>query len=147
MSRGHMVASGKSTKDSRFPEGTIKMQLPFFKECGLDFDEYFGGDFVCGTLNLSIDPQTVKIEKPEFFFREIKWTALFPAENFFMSKAEIVFNEKTYRALLYIPDPSTKPDHFQAPSIIEVIAQRIPDLEYDAEVTLRYNPEAISIHQ
>jgi len=142
---GHRVASGESTSDRRFPGGTIRMQEPFFKERGLDFNAFFGGDFVYGTLNLSIAPHRFKIASPEFFFQNVKWTDVFPPENFYFSPAEVGFRKKNYKALIYIPDPATKPDHFQDPSVIEVIAERVDGLSYDDEVILSYPAEALEI--
>jgi hypothetical protein len=66
------------------------------------------------------------------------------AENFFLSFAQVLFKERSYKALLYIPDPSTKPDHFQAPTTIEVIAQRVDGIRYGDAVTLAHNPEAVA---
>lgn len=142
---GYQVASGHSTTDKRFPGGTIRMQKPFFKERGMDLDAYFDNDFVHGTLNLSIEPKTFTIGKTEYFFEEVKWTDQFGAENFFMSPAELRFKGNSYKAMIYIPDPSTKPDHFQKPTIIEVLAQTVPELAYGDTVTLAFNPEAILI--
>ncbi|MFA5041480.1 MAG: hypothetical protein WC464_07600 [Bdellovibrionales bacterium] len=142
---GHRVASGESTDDLRFPGGTIRMQAPFFKAAGLDFDAYFDGDFVYGTLNLSVAPEKIKIAKPQYSFPKIKWTDVFPPENFFLSPATVHFRGKNYKALLYIPDPATKPDHFQGASVIEVIAQRIKDISSGDEVTLMFPASAIEI--
>lgn len=142
---GHQVASGRSTKDLRFPGGTIRMQKPHFKQAGFDMDAFFGGDFVHGTLNLDISPRKFTIKSPEIFLRAVTWSDITPAENFFLSPAKILFKETAYTALIYIPDPATKPDHFQAPTVIEVIAQTIPGAEYGAEVFLHYAPDAIEI--
>ncbi len=142
---GHQVASGNSDKDKRFPEGTIKMQEPFFKELGFDLTNYFDGNFIYGTLNLSVAPCGFKIIKPEYYMENVKWTDLQPAENFFLSPAQIQHNGASYKALIYIPDPSTKPNHFQAPSIIEVISEPIESLNYEEKVDLCYNQEAIKI--
>jgi len=142
---GHRVASGESTVDKRFPGGTIRMQKPFFKERGLDFDAYFGGDFVYGTLNLSVAPKKVKIGKTQYSFPQVKWTDVFPPENFFLHPADLHFHGKKYKALLYIPDPATKPDHFQGASIIEVIAKRIEGIQAGDEVVLACTPEAIKV--
>jgi hypothetical protein len=48
--KGYEVASGQ-TKNPRFPQGTIEMQKPFFRDRGLDLSAYFPG-----TINLSIAP-------------------------------------------------------------------------------------------
>ena len=143
--QGHQVASGRSLADRRFPEGTIRMQMPFFKERGVDLETYFGGDFVYGTLNLSVEPFTRTILKPAHYLLGIKWTDVLPAENFYLSEAQIVFKGRTSRAMIYIPDSKTKPDHFQKPSTIEVIAQTIPAIGYGDAVTLVYDPAAIAV--
>ena len=121
------------------------MQKPFFAEAGFDLDRYFAGDFVFGTLNLSIAPAEFRLRKPEVFLPGIKWSPVFPAENFYLSPALILHDGSTYRALLYVPDPATKVGHFQPPSVIEVIAQRVAGIRYDDETTLVYNPEAVAI--
>ncbi len=144
---GHRVASGESASDRRFPGGTIRMQEPFFRERGLDFKSYFGGDFVYGTLNLSIALHRFKIAKPKFFFPAVKWTDVFPPENFFLSPAKVGFREKDYNALIYIPDPATKRDHFQEPSVIEVIAEPIEEISYGDQVVLSLPEEAIELDE
>jgi len=143
--QGYQIASGQSETDTRFPEGTIKLQIPHFKNLGFDFDEYFKKNYVSGTLNLSVKNHTIEIAKPEYFFTNLKWSEIFPPENFFLSKAKVIFNNKSYTALLYIPDPSTKVDHFSVKSNIEVIAQRIENIKYGDILTLCYNPSAIKI--
>jgi len=142
---GHKVASGQAENDRRFPSGTIEMQVPHFREKGFDLKAYFNGDYVSGTLNLSIKPHTYHIGKPDYFLEAVKWTPLFPPENFFLGGAEIIYKDVNYRALIYIPDPSTKPDHFQPPDIIEVIAQKIPGISYGEKVMLLYNPQFIKV--
>jgi hypothetical protein len=39
---GYGVASGRA-HNPRFPQGTIEMQKPFFRERGLDLSPYFSG--------------------------------------------------------------------------------------------------------
>jgi hypothetical protein len=145
--RGYRLSSGNSPGDRRFPGGTLRMQSPHFAAAGFDMERYFDGDFVSGTLNLSVAPAVVRLKKPEIFLSGIKWSPVFPAENFYLSPARIEHDGTGYRALLYIPDPATKVDHFQSPSVIEVIAQRIAGIGYDDQTTLIYNPEAITILQ
>jgi hypothetical protein len=145
--RGYRLSSGASPDDRRFPGGTLRMQSPCFAAAGFDLERYFGGDFVSGTLNLSVAPAVVRLKKPEIFLAGIKWSPVFPAENFYLSPAGVVHHDTHYRALLYIPDPATKIDHFQAASVVEVIAQPIAGIGYDDQITLRYNPKAIAIEQ
>ena len=103
-------------------------------------------------MGLDVAPLSVNIAKPEYFFENVRWTHKFDneehphyLENFFLSPAKIEFKGKTYKALLYVPDPSTKPGHFHPPTTIEVIAQKIPDIGYGDSVTLCYNPVAIDL--
>lgn len=158
LKRGYRVASGTSAEDPRFNAagGTIRMQIPEFKKRGLDFDVYFGGRadeaYVCGTLGFDIFPNRVRIESPEYFFSGIRWTDKFDKEghapfleSFFLSEAQVVFKDEAYKALLYIPDPGTKPGHHHPTTTIEVIAQKIPGIDYGDEATLCYNPAAIRI--
>ncbi|MEO0928977.1 MAG: hypothetical protein AAFY63_24355, partial [Cyanobacteria bacterium J06643_13] len=49
---GHQVASGQAT-DSPYEQGTLEMQLPYFRALGLDLRDFF-----LGTLNVSIAPHT-----------------------------------------------------------------------------------------
>lgn len=143
--QGYQIASGRSAEDLRFPQGTIRLQTPFFKEKGLDFDLYFNGDYVSGTLNLSLGGKTVQVLQPEYYFTDIKWSDCFPAENFYLSKAAILFQGRKFLALIYIPDPKTKVDHFSSPSIVEVIAQTIVGIHYGDKLTLCYNAKEIFI--
>jgi hypothetical protein len=145
VARGHGVASGQSTADMRFPMGTIRLQLPFFAARGLDLDAYFSGNFLAATLNLDVAPWRVQILKPEFFLSSVDWTDLMPAENFYLSAAQVGFGERLYKAMLYIPDPATKPDHFQPPTIVETIAEPIAGLGHGDAVTLHYHPAAIRL--
>ena len=124
VARGHGVASGQCAADTRFPLGTIRLQLPFFAAQGLDLDAYFSGNFLPPRSIWTWLPR-VQILRPQFVLSSVKWTDLMPAENFFFSQARIGFEERLYKAMLYIPDPATKPDHFQPPTIVETIAEPI----------------------
>jgi hypothetical protein len=157
--QGYRVGSGQAHEghDQRFNEdgGTIRLQIPEFKKRGLDFDNYFGGKaddaYVVGTLGCDITPYQMVIAAPEYYLTDVRWTNKFDdqipgfKENFFLSPAEVEFKGKRYKALLYVPDPSTKPAHFHPLTTIEVIAQKVPDIGYGDSVTLHYNPQAIQL--
>lgn len=140
---GHRIASGTSEIDRRFPQGSIVMQAPLFKRQGLDLTAYFGGVFFKGTLNVSIEPLIWEIVKPEYVMHDIQWTDLQPAEDFFLSPAALAYRGQSYRAMLYVPDPATKPAHFNPPHIVDVLAAPIPGIGYGSEVELSYNPAAV----
>lgn len=135
---GYRVASGQSTNDDRFNKfgGTIALQQPFFKNIGLDLDLFFSSEWVKGTLNISIAPHKYEIIHPDYFFENIHWTDLLPAENFYFVELGILFQNKLYKGLLYQPDPKTKSDHFQPPEIMEIIAQNIPNAVYGEDISI-----------
>lgn len=134
---GHQVASGMA-KDSPYPRGTIEMQIPFFKERGLDLTGFFPG-----TLNISINPYTFSLRSPKYTFRNVHWTTEHPPEDFSFSRCRVVVQGDEYEGWVYYPHPETKKRNFQDPTIIEVIAPWIPNIGYGAKIKLRVNPEEI----
>ena len=143
--RGHRVASG-TCGDPRFPGGTIAAQLPFFQNRVPDFEAYLGGAAYPGTINFQVDGGSVQLGSPEIRVEAVRWTAHFAAENFFLSRCLLaVDGSPPVPAFLYVPDPATKPDHFQPASILELLARPIPHLGYGAHAVLGYDPQALAI--
>ena len=133
---GHRVASGLN-HNPRFPGGTLAMQRPFFEKLGLNLTLYHPG-----TLNLSIAPRQYKVVKPRLTFRKVKWHPVEPAEDFSFFDCRIKTEAGAeFEALVYYPHPETKPEHFQAPDILEVLAPTIPGLAYGMTVSLALDPE------
>jgi len=136
--QGYRVDSGLSTRDMRFPQGTLRTQEPFFAALGFSFEEYFGGRHVWGSLNMDLQTLAYRQKESHWFLKNVNWTPLQPAENFFITRCSVMFGSNTYKAVWYNPDPATKPNHFQYPTVIQFIAERIPDIKYgdvfDAEV-------------
>ncbi len=130
---GHKVASGQGG-DPRFPGGTLRMQLPHFQERGLDLSPYYPG-----TLNLSIAPLQYEVVSPKLTFRQVKWCATEPAEDFSFFDCEIrpAHQKEFVAGLIYFPHPDTKPEHFQPPDVLEVLAPRLTDLSYGDVLDLR----------
>lgn len=126
--RGHHVASQAS---EHYPQGTIQLQLPFFRARGLDLSSSY-----LGTLNVSIRPHTFALQNPQYTFRQVAWTNAHPPEDFSFSPCRIRFADTIYEGWIYYPHPETKARHFQDPSLIEVIAQSIPHLGYGDGVEL-----------
>ena len=135
--QGYRVASGPS-KD--YPYGTLDRQRPLFKSRGLDLTAYFNG-----TLNIDIRPNTFKLVKPEFTFQHVEWTDLHPPEHFSFSRCRVIHKDIEYEGCVYYPHPETKLRHFQDPSLLEVIAVRIPDSKYGDELDVLVNPEEILV--
>lgn len=138
---GYGVASGKGG-DVRFPEGTIALQLPYFKNLGLDL-----GHFFTGTLNISISPFKFKLTNPSFTFKNVKWTDKLAEETFSFSPCELVYLDKSYSCYIYYPHPETKPDHIQPDGMIEIIGPKINGLGYGSEVELRLNSGEVIVFE
>lgn len=128
--RGHGVASGAGT--SPYPEGTVRMQKPFFEALGLDLSGFHEG-----TLNIDIAPLRFRLVEPEHTFRRVEWTHLHPPEDFSFSHCRILHAGREVEGWIYTPHPGTKADHFQPPTMIEVLAPFLPGIAYGDEVTLR----------
>ena len=137
---GHGVASGKAG-DPRYPQGTLKEQIPFFKERGLDLSLYFPG-----TINLDISPLGFIIQQPKLFLEKINWSPHIPPENFYFFDLKLLIDGQEYEGLIYMPDPETKVEHEQRSTILELILPKIPGLEYGDTVEIEVPEEQLRIH-
>ena len=132
--RGHRVASGLKG-DPRFPGGTVAMQRPHFARLGLDL-----GGYHPGTLNVSIAPRRYRVVRPWRTFERLQWHPVEPAETFSFFEARLRHDGRSHEALIYLPHPETKPEHFQAADVLEVLAPWIDGLGYDLPVELEIDP-------
>jgi hypothetical protein len=117
---GHGVASGRSG-DPRFPGGTIAMQAPYFREHGIDLSAYWPG-----TLNVDLAPVIPSPAQPVFDGR-IAWHPGFD-ERFLLMPIELEFKGASYAGLWYYPHPETKTEHFQRPTVVELLLPWIDGL-------------------
>lgn len=127
---GYGVASGKAG-DKRFPNGTIAIQIPFFKALGLDLSGCHPG-----TINVDVSPCRIDPGPESLLFERVKWHPEMPAETFSFAKATLVHGGVRHPAWIYWPHPETKAEHFQPAGVAEVIAPRIDGLAYGDAVTL-----------
>lgn len=141
VNEGHKVASGRSAAKP-YPAGTIALQIPFFRELGLDLSGYFPA-----TLNISIAPYDFEMKAPEFAFRGVRWTELHPPEDFFFSRCRVIFRGTPRAGLVYYPDPATKARHFQPKSMLEVLTFPIEGICYGAEIELELNSAEIELRR
>ena len=49
--------------------------------------------------------------------------------------------------LLYYPHPETKPEHFQAPEVMEIITFHIEGITYGQELLLEIDSHQVEIYQ
>ena len=135
--QGYRVASGPSAD---YPYGALDRQRPIFKARGLDLSEYFNG-----TLNIDIRPSVFSMEKPEYTFHDVEWTDLHPAEHFSFSPCKVIYKDVEYDGWVYYPHPETKKRNFQNPSLLEVVAYPIPQIQYGDEVGILVNSEELKV--
>ena len=136
---GHGVASGKSTR-SPFPKGTIEMQIPVFQRLGLDLSWAYPA-----TLNISVAPKQLRITRPWRVFFDVQWFEDWPPESFSFSTCAVEYGDTRHRAVIYYPHEETRTDHFQEPSIVEVLASHIPDIKTGSKVTLWVDPTQVTV--
>jgi hypothetical protein len=136
---GHQIASGRS-KESPYPRGSIEMQIPFFKELGLDLSSDYPA-----TLNVSLRPAQFVVQMPQYTFHGVKWSPEHAPEDFSFSPCRLSYYSRTYGGWVYYPRPETKLGHFQDPGTIELILPRIPGIQYGDRVEVSVRSEEILI--
>lgn len=134
---GYGVASGVS---GEIAGGTVPRQIPIFRERGLDLSHCFPG-----TLNISIAPMAFILADPRYTFRGVRWSSDSPPEDFSFSPCRVSFEAVTTDGYVYYPHPETKPRHFQAPSVIEVLAPFIEGIAVGSSVTLHVDPREVRV--
>lgn len=128
---GHRVASGLNG-NPRFPGGTLRMQIPYFRKLGLDL-----GHFHLGTLNVSIAPLSYRVVKAKHTFTGVKWHPTEPAEDFSFFDMRLVRpGLPAIAGFIYFPHPDTKPEHFQQPDVLELLLPFVAGLAYGTELSL-----------
>lgn len=139
--QGHRVASGLNG-NPLFPGGTMRMQLPFFQELGLDLSR-----FHLGTLNVSIAPLCYRVVKAKHAFRDLKWHPTEPAEDF--SLFDVVMHRDGaphVRGFIYHPHPETKPKHFQKTDVLELLLPWVEGIAYGTKIALEVPPDQMAFH-
>ncbi|RYD48573.1 MAG: hypothetical protein EOP83_26335 [Verrucomicrobiaceae bacterium] len=139
---GHRVASG-GNNDPRFPGGTIRMQIPHFKDLGIDLTPFYPG-----TINVGIAPRVYQVVSAPYTFRDVRWHPEEPAEDFSFFDVELLAddNESVIAAgLIYHPHPDTKPEHFQKPDVLELLLPYVEGIAYGRTLRLRTRKSQILI--
>jgi hypothetical protein len=141
VTRGHQVASGRNG-DPRFPGGTIAMQSPHFRALGLDLSPFFSG-----TLNVSLAPLRYRVIRPRLTFRQVRWHPTEPAEDFSFFDVRLRVGDASpwVGGLIYFPHPDTKPAHFQAAGVLELLLPRVEGLGVGTRVTLAVPADQMAI--
>jgi hypothetical protein len=135
--KGYGVASGSS---SDYPYGALERQVPIFKSRGLDLKDCF-----LGTLNVDIRPAVFELIRPEFVFRDVRWTDLHPPEDFSFSRCRVAHGDAEVEGWVYYPHPETKRRNFQDPSLLELIAPFLPGLTAGDILRVGVDPDRVAL--
>ncbi len=134
---GLRIASGLNPDPSLKLNNTIFLQKPFFTKAGIPrIHEYYNG-----TINLDISPKEFKIVKPHFEVT-CEW---FPGvtETFWLVDVVIEFKNSRYPAYVYYPCPSPVKSHDN--TIVELLAEKIEDLNYSDPLIVRALEEHVHL--
>ncbi|MBE9060452.1 hypothetical protein [cf. Phormidesmis sp. LEGE 11477] len=126
---GHRVASGDAT-DSPYPNGTIAMQTPHFRALGVDLSLFYPA-----TLNVSIAPAIFTLQ-PKITLPLVKWSTDHDPESFSFVPVQLLWQQQPFDGLIYYPHPETKINHFQDPSVLELLLPHIQGIAYESKVIL-----------
>lgn len=137
---GYGVASGAAKRD-QFPGGAIALQKPVFAGLGLDLERFHDG-----TINVDIAPCRIELLAPRATFEHVVWLDGYPAETFSFVDGRIRVGEDVHDAMLFHPHPETKPEHFQPPTVIELLAPYIPTgIRVGAAVEVWLDPDQVAV--
>jgi hypothetical protein len=138
VTRGFGVASGSDS--TRFPGGTIRAQLPYFRDRGVDLSPYHPG-----TLNVDIAPRRFTMIQPSHTLTDVSWWPGVPAETFSFSPCRIVLADGPIHGLVYYPHPETKPEHHHPPTVIEILAPFVEGISTGNAIQLQLDRSQIDI--
>lgn len=142
---GHGVASGRAS-DSPYPAGTIALQVPRFREHGLELE-----GFQQGTLNLDFSPGEWRLQAPDHHLVQLRWTDLHPPETFSFWRCRLrregQLPHQAVEAWIYHPHPDTKRAHHQRPSLLELLAPPLGTVALGERFALELNPRRCRLIQ
>lgn len=136
---GHGVASGTAKQD-QFPGGAIALQKPVFAGLGLDLSAFHNG-----TINVDIAPRRIELRAPRATFEHVAWLDGYPPETFSFADAALRFGRTEHEAMLFYPHPETKPEHYQPPTVIELLSAYIPGVGVGAGVEVWLDSAQIEV--
>ncbi len=112
--------------------------MPHFLARGVDLS-----GFHIGTINVDLAPVSLRIVGGQRL-EGVEWTDLIPPETFSFVPADIEHAGRRFRAMVYYPHPETKVENFQSPTVLELLAERVPGLEYGDVVWVHLDSDDVS---
>ena len=138
---GHQIASGRAAV-TPYPAGSIELQLPHFKARGLDLSDCYRG-----TLNLSLKPKRFEWIKPDYSFENVQWIDGFQPETFWFATCVLLRGNVIFPGWIYYPHPETKTQHHHDDTVLEIICNLVPNIQYGDTVKLLYSPEKLRVEE
>ena len=115
------------------------MQAPHFLERGVDLSPFY-----LGTLNVSIDPHRFELITKDTL-PHVKWSPTHDPETFSFAPIQLSWQHQSYDGLIYYPHPETKINHFQNPTVLELLMPHIQGIAYGDRVTLTASNQELII--
>ncbi len=135
--KGYRIASGLNPDPALKLNNTIFLQKPFFEKAGIPgISEMYNG-----TINFDISPQEFKIIKPDYEVT-CEWVKDV-IETFWLVETLIEFKNEKYPGYIYYPCPSAVKNHKD--NIVELLTQKIPNLDYGEPLSLQVSDQKIKL--
>lgn len=94
-----------------------------------------------GTINLNIEPRMFQIINPD---HEVTCTwAKNVTETFWFVQTIICYRSKNYEGYIYYPCPSPVKSHKD--NIIELLSEKIPNIEYEKPLSIKVSSKQIQL--
>lgn len=137
---GREEASNVGPLSSKKAGGTIVRQIPHFLEFGVDLTSFHPA-----TINVSVAPLLLKFERPTHSIAALKWHPDYAPENFSFFDCEIGFAGDQFSGFIYLPHRDQALGAIAGAQYVEVIARKIPALEYGSLLQLKVPNKQISV--
>jgi len=137
--KGFQIASGLNPDPSLKLNNTIALQKPFFEKAAIPHIEKTYN----GTINLDISPREFTILSPDHKVT-CEWIHGV-TETFWLVEVAIVWKNIRYRGYIYYPCPSPVKSHDD--TVVEILAEKIPDLGYGDTLVVQMHPRKIMVKE
>lgn len=141
--KGLRIASGLSKNPKKGSRGlvlnnTIFLQKPFFEKAGIPNIIRMHN----GTINIDISPKKFKILEKDHevtceWLPDVK-------ETFWFVKGVVEFKDSKYEGYMYYPCPSPIKSHQD--NVVEVLTEKIPDLNYGDSLIFRTSNNKVQLY-
>lgn len=144
-------AVGRDYAPSPFSDSTLKIQIPYFKEHGIDLESLVP-NIRWGTINVELNTKLV-LKSSDYCAPLIRWTenepletSRLPPETVSFVRCCLEFDGYYNAGLLYYPHPETKPfTNRHNFDVLEVLTHNIPTARPGLRVNVICRAEAFEV--